>query len=382
MKMEHKHRWYGLRKPGAISLLLIILLTACTAASSSSPTLVPTIALLPQQTLSPAPDSSAPGYLAPETPTSTSPNAANTDPEIPAPGAAEAYPQPGLPTTVPSPAVAASASIAPDLVPAIAFNAERAYRDLEYQLSLGPRTPGSDAHSKVIEWMQSELSKNGWEVDIQETTQNDQPVRNVIAKRGSGTPWTILGAHFDSRMKADQDPDPSHHEDPVPGANDGASGVAVLMELARVLPADLDGQVWLAFFDAEDQGRLPDWDWILGSRAMAASLTSAPEAVIIVDMIGDANLNIAKERNSDPGITDEVWKIAARLGYGNVFLDQPGHNMLDDHTPFLEKGIRAIDIIDFDYPYWHTVSDTADKVSPQSLKIIGDVVGTWLVMQE
>ena len=103
--------------------------------------------------------------------------------------------------------------------------------------------------------------------------------------------------------------------DPVPGANDGASGVAVLLELARVLPADLEGQVWLAFFDSEDQGNLPGWDWILGSRALANSLTDKPDAVIVVDMIGDANLNIPQERNSDPGLTAEIWDTAARLGY-------------------------------------------------------------------
>ena len=267
-------------------------------------------------------------------------------------------------------------------MPAISFDAQRAYRDVEYQLSLGPRIPGSPAHDQVIEWMQSELAKNGWTVELQETTQSGQPVRNVIAKRGSGSPWTIVGAHFDSRMRADQDSDPARHNDPVPGANDGASGVAVLLELARTLPADLEGQVWLAFFDSEDQGNLPGWDWILGSRALANSLTDKPGAVIVVDMIGDASLNIPQERNSDPGLTAEIWDTAARLGYHNAFLPQPGYSMTDDHTPFLQKGMRAVDIIDFDYPYWHTTQDTADKVSAESLKIIGDTVGTWLVMRK
>jgi Zn-dependent M28 family amino/carboxypeptidase len=141
----------------------------------------------------------------------------------------------------------------------------------------------------------------------------------------------------------------------------------------------LEGQVWLAFFDSEDQGKLDGWDWILGSRALAASLTTRPDAVIIVDMIGDASLNISQERNSDPEFNQQIWDIAARLGYGRIFLPQPGFSMTDDHTPFLQKGIRAVDIIDFEYPYWHTTADTADKVSPQSLKTIGDTVGTWLV---
>ncbi len=353
--------------------LILLLLTGC-AATSPTPTLtlIPTLAVdIPTTPLPTA------------TPTLLTPQAmeAYPVPETPAIEPSQAYPAPETPPSELPPAYPYPAPGTPvePLAPAVTFDAARAYRDLEYQLSLGPRTPGSEAHTKVIEWMRSELSQNGWTVEIQETTQDGQPVRNVIARRGSGAPWTILGAHFDSRMKADHDPDTARQEEPVPGANDGASGVAVLMELARVLPENLEGQVWLAFFDAEDQGKLPGWDWILGSRALAASLTTKPDAVIIIDMIGDADLNIAQERNSDPEFNRQIWDVAARLGYGDIFLPRPGFNMLDDHTPFLQKGIRAVDIIDFEYPYWHTTADTADKVSPQSLKIIGDTVGTWLV---
>lgn len=259
-----------------------------------------------------------------------------------------------------------------------AFDSQRAYEDVIYQVSLGPRTPGSAAHSQAVEWMKNVLEKNGWKVSVQETTQNGQPVRNVIASRGEGSPWRIIGAHFDSRMKADNDPDPANHNQPVPAANDGASGVAVLLELARVLPKDVPGQVWLAFFDSEDQGRLPGWDWILGSRAFAAALDGAPDAVVIVDMIGDADLNIYQERNSDPQITQELWETAASLGYEKQFIPELKYSMLDDHTPFLEKGIRAVDIIDFDYPYWHTVADTPDKVSAESLEAVGSTVLHWL----
>lgn len=280
------------------------------------------------------------------------------------------------PTSTPTPpAVQPTGSPAPSA----SFDGQRAYQDVIYQVSLGPRTPGSEAHSQVIDWMKKELEENGWMVTIQETTQNGQPVRNVIAIRGAGTPWRIIGAHFDSRMKADNDPDPANHDRAVPAANDGASGVAVLMELSRTLPDDIPGQVWLAFFDAEDQGRLEGWDWILGSRALAASLEGTPDAVIVVDMIGDADLNIYQERNSDPQITQELWEIAASLGYGEQFIPEPKHSMLDDHTPFLEKGIRAVDIIDFDYPYWHTLEDTPDKVSAESLEAVGSTVLNWLL---
>lgn len=258
----------------------------------------------------------------------------------------------------------------------LAFDGERAYQDVEYQVSLGPRTPGSQAHDQAVAWMQEELRANAWTVELQETTYNNQPVRNVIAKRGeTNTPWIIIGAHYDTRLKADQDA--QQPDAPVPGANDGASGVAVLMELARVLPEDLDMQIWLVFFDAEDQGNLPGWNWIYGSRAFVESLASDPQSVIIVDMIGDAGLNIYQERNSNSELTAEVWSAAAELGY-DQFIPEEKYSILDDHTPFLERGIRAIDIIDFDYPYWHTIEDTPDKVSAESLKAVGDTLLHWM----
>ncbi len=355
-------------------IFCVILLAACSAAPSA--TLVPTVALPPLASDTPAEQPTA-GYAAPET--SIFPETPAPSEAYPVPQNTQAYPAQETPTL--AQAYPAPASPAPALAPAIQFDAERAYNDVKYQMSLGPRSPGSEAHKQIIAWMQSELAKNGWTVELQETTQNNQPVQNVIAKRGSGAPWILLGAHYDSRMQADRDPDPANRTKPVPGADDGASGVAVLMELSRVLPKDMKGQVWLAFIDSEDQGQLPGWDWILGSRALADSLTSKPDAVIILDMIGDANLNIPEETNSDPALTAQIWDFAARLGYSKQFIARPGYNMLDDHTPFLQKGIRAVDIIDFDYPYWHTTQDTADKVSPQSLKIVGDTVGTWLVMK-
>ncbi len=261
-----------------------------------------------------------------------------------------------------------------------AFDGQRAYADVKHQVAFGPRLPGSQAHAQVIDWLQAELSASGWSVELQETTYFNQPVRNVIARRGEGrAPWIILGAHFDSRFTADQDPDPDRRADPVPGANDGASGVAVLVELARILPRDLDKQIWLVFFDAEDQGRISGWDWILGSRAFVEQLSGSPDSVIIVDMIGDADLNIYKERNSDPELTKEIWQAAAGQGYADVFIPEYGYSILDDHTPFLQKGLRAIDIIDFDYPYWHTVEDTPDKVSGQSLQAVGDTLLYWLI---
>lgn len=258
------------------------------------------------------------------------------------------------------------------------FDGQRAFADLEYQVVLGPRTPGSPGHAAVVDWMVSNLRSAGWQVEIQQTTRLGHPIRNIIAKSGEGTPWVILGAHYDSRLVADQDPDPARRTDPVPGANDAASGVAVLLELARVLPVDLPGEVWIVMFDAEDNGGIESWDWILGSRAFADSLQAHPDAVVIVDMIGDADLDIYLEGNSDPSLRGEIWAQAAALGYSDVFINMERHTMLDDHTPFLELGIPAVDIIDFDYPYWHTIADTPDKTSAESLKAVGDVILAWL----
>ena len=258
------------------------------------------------------------------------------------------------------------------------FDAQRAYRDVEYQLELGPRTIGSDAHMKTVNYIQDQLVDKGWKVEVQELNVTGHPIRNVIAKRGKGTPWIILGAHYDSRFNADQDPDQTKRQLPVPGANDGASGVAVLLEVGRALPSRLDKQVWLVFFDAEDNGGLMSWDWIMGSRAFVANLSGKPNAAVIVDMIGDANLDIYMEASSNKSLKDEIWKQAADLGYPQFF-PTVKYSILDDHTPFLQAGIPAVDIIDFNYPYWHTTGDTVEKVSAASLDAVGETVLAWLL---
>lgn len=260
----------------------------------------------------------------------------------------------------------------------VRFDGQRAYADVATQVAFGARMPGSEGHAKVQEWMREELESAGWQVEVQESEALGHPIQNIVARRGDASPQIILGAHYDTRMFADNDPDPANHSLPVPGANDGASGVAVLLELARVLPDDTV-PVWLVFFDAEDNGRIPGWDWILGSREFVRNNPLQPQAVVILDMIGDADLNIYKERNSDPDLTEEIWAVANSLGYGNVFIPEYKFSMLDDHTPFLEAGIPAVDIIDFDYPYWHTVQDTPDKVSAESLQAVGETIQTWVL---
>ena len=263
----------------------------------------------------------------------------------------------------------------------ISFDSSHAYSDVQTQVSFGPRIPGSEGHAQIRAWMRAELESAGWAVEVQQTERMGHPIYNIVAKRNNDeTPQIILGAHYDTRMIADNDPDPAKRTEPVPGANDGASGVAVLLELARSLPKDTV-PVWLVFFDAEDNGRIPGWDWILGSRAFVEEISVKPRAVVIVDMIGDADLNIHLEKNSDVAIRTEIWSVVEKLGYGTQFINTEKYSMLDDHTPFLEAGIPAVDLIDFDYLYWHTTQDTPDKVSAESLQTVGETLWHWIAEQ-
>ncbi len=261
----------------------------------------------------------------------------------------------------------------------VVFDGEQAYQHVVAQLRFGPRRDtGSEGWRRTGAFISQTLRQYRWQVEIQEFIYQGTRVRNIIGRAGRG-PVAIIGAHYDTRRRADNDPNPDNRGQPVPGANDGASGVAVLLELARSLdPNLLRHEVWLVFFDAEDNGRIDGWDWVVGSRYMADNLTVTPEFVIVLDMVGDADQQFYYERNSDPRLSERIWSLAASLGYRSIFIPQFRHNVLDDHIPFAQKGIPAVDIIDFDYPYWHTVQDTPDKVSPTSLQRIGRVLETFL----
>lgn len=262
------------------------------------------------------------------------------------------------------------------------FDAERAYQDVVYQTSLGPRTPDSDAHEQAIDYFRSELQKANWLVEVQVVEVNGHLLKNVIARRSDVPPEIILGAHYDSRLMADRDPDLKKQQEPVSGANDGASGTAVLLELGRVLPPN-SVPIWLVFFDGEDQGHIPGWEeWSLGARGFVETFTLKPRAVVIVDMVGDKNLNIQQEKQSSARLTKEIWAVAKELGYGQYFLDEQKYSIMDDHVPFLEAGIPAIDIIDIEYRYWHTSYDTAGNVSPESLGIVGSTLQAWIAQQK
>ncbi len=251
------------------------------------------------------------------------------------------------------------------------FDGEQAYKYALDQCAIGPRPVGSEAGWATGDYIISQLKESGWEVETQEFEYRGVPVRNIVGKFGRG-PVVILGAHYDTRPVADRDPE--HFDEPIIGGNDGASGVAVLLELAAALPThEVENEVWLAFFDAEDRGRLEGWPWAVGSSYMAERLTVEPEYVIVVDMVGDTKQELYYERNSDIALRERLWGIAAELGY-EQFIPQERYRIIDDHLPFAQRGIPAVDIIDFDYPYWHTIEDTCDKISPESLERVGRVV--------
>ncbi len=267
------------------------------------------------------------------------------------------------------------------------FDGQQTFKHAEAQVNFGFRPTGSEASIKTGDYIIATLQSFGWKVTVQPFTLNinGTPVqgRNIIGSIGSG-PVIIIGAHYDTRLWADHDPDPNRQHEPVMGANDGASGVAVLLELARVLGQHyaFNRELRLLFLDAEDNGSIPGWnDFSLGTTYYVDHLDTKPDYVIILDMIGDSDLNVYYESvsmQSAPEVMQGLWDVADQLGYSANFIKQVKYSMIDDHTPFINKGIRAVDVIDFDYPYWHTVSDTLDKISASSLEKIGRVVQKYL----
>ncbi len=264
------------------------------------------------------------------------------------------------------------------------FNGTRAFAYLEAQCAFGPRPPGSDNLTRCGNYVISTLETLGWPVEQQNWTHMGTPLRNIIAG-AADLPRIVLLAHYDTRPRADNEPDPINQSQHILGANDGGSGTAALLELAAVLPDTAKNSVVLLFVDAEDSGGINGWEWIVGSTYYVNSLivnqVAMIEAAILLDMMGDADLQLKREGSSTPNLVDNLWETAANLGYDNLFQNIPGYTLVDDHRPFLQAGIPAVDIIDFDYPYWHTLEDTPDKCSPDSLEAVGRVVEQFVQEQ-
>ena len=266
------------------------------------------------------------------------------------------------------------------------FNGQTAFTYIEKQMSFGPRIPNTPGHKQTGDWILSELRTRADTVVVQEIN-HAMPggevlrLRNFFARfNPQATDRLLLLAHWDTRPKADQSDNLGQQQLPVPGANDGASGVAVLMGVADVLKAKAPAiGVDLLFVDGEDYGDFADSNHVLiGSRYFAQHQPPGyqPLFAVLFDMVGDKDLQIYQEGNSvnnAPEVVQRVWRVAASLGYERVFIPRVNHTLTDDHVALQAVGIRAIDVVDFDYPYWHTTQDTIDKVSAASLQIVGDV---------
>lgn len=250
------------------------------------------------------------------------------------------------------------------------FDPQRAYQDVLDQCMFGPRPTGSDELAKLREHILTTVEGAEWDTEVQTFVYQGIEGYNLIAKRGSG-PILLLGAHYDTRPYADRNPE-GKRDQPILGANDGGSGTAVLMELARVLDTDqIPFEIQLVFFDAEDRGQLDGWPFSVGAEEFATALETYPICAIIVDMVGDEEPTFYYEANSHPQLRELIWNVAAELGYDHVFIPQPRWSIIDDHIPFVQRNIPAVDIIDFDYPYWHTTQDTPDHVKAESLGYVG-----------
>jgi Zn-dependent M28 family amino/carboxypeptidase len=233
---------------------------------------------------------------------------------------------------------------------------------LRWQVRLGPRPAGSRP-ARVLAAKMARLLPDG------RVERGPGGVRNVVGRLPGRLPAIVVGAHYDTKD--------------VPGnvgANDGASGVAVVVELARALRstgARRGREIRFVLFDAEESPRGSDdfhEDGLRGSRAYVARHRSEVGAAIVVDMIGDADLSIPREAGSDARLWARLRASARRVGALRAFPARTRGEILDDHTAFTERGIRAIDVIDFTYPPWHTARDTLSQVSPASLDTVGETL--------
>jgi Zn-dependent M28 family amino/carboxypeptidase len=256
------------------------------------------------------------------------------------------------------------------------FDGARAYKHVEQLVAIGPHPAGSEGIRRAQDYIIGQLKSFGCPVEEQDfhvssTPVGDVAMKNIVVKIPSANPNIILyGSHYDTKRL-----------DNFVGADDAGSSTGVLLELARVLCARKNGEtIWLAFFDGEEDFNF-NWtgtDNTFGSRELAASLAVSGDlrrvkAMILVDMVGPTHPIFKRETNSTPWLTDILWSTAARLGYGQVFVNDR-EEIEDDHLSFLKRDIPSADIIDLDVPYWHTTQDTLDKVDPRTLAITGHVL--------
>ena len=286
------------------------------------------------------------------------------------------------------------------------FDADSAFSYVSKQMDFGMRIPNTDSHRETAKWLASELKRHGANVISQEAkvTAYDGTILNAVNIIGEFNPdktdRILLYAHWDSRPFADHDKNKANHMKPVPGANDGASGVGVLLEIARQLnKMNIDKGIDIIFFDAEDYGK-PEFymgkqeedTWALGTQYWAKRLHKPGYRAnygILLDMVGAKDATFKKEGFSKyfaPYLQNDIWNVAQSLGYGNYFINEDAGYITDDHF-YVNKMLRipSIDIIELRndtengfYPYWHKVDDTVDKIDKNTLKAVGETVITYI----
>jgi len=267
------------------------------------------------------------------------------------------------------------------------FDGHRAMQNIAAQLAHGPREPSNlDAKQKTLLYIQQTAKTHADQVAIQPFKSHGLNGTNIWAsfinkttKANAGR--IMLGAHWDTRPRSDQEESLAKQKIPTPGANDGASGVAVLLELARIFainppPVTVD----LVFFDLEDMGNINNLPFSIGAKEfIARNPFYRPSAGVILDMVCDKNLSIPKELYSKTKavqLLNRIWEIAEAQN-ATVFKDKDGTYIQDDHIPFLDAGIPVVDLIHYPFPnYWHTSKDTLDKCSSQSLQQVGNVISS------
>lgn len=272
--------------------------------------------------------------------------------------------------------------------PRSAFDGQAAYNYIAAQLAFGTRVPGTPGAQKCGDWIIAQMHLRADTVVVQSWSHTTSagtvlPLRNILARfRPAATDRVLYVTHWDTRPVSDEARDSAQRRLPMPGANDGASGVALFLALGDVLkktPPSVG--VDLLFVDGEDYGQFvpKQQDVLIGSTYFAAHLPSSdyrPIFGVLWDMIADRDLDIYEEANSvrdAPEVVARVWHQAAELGYARYFIPEVRTEVIDDHIPLLRAGLRVIDVIDFSYPAHHSPQDTIDQVSVQSLQIVGDV---------
>ncbi len=270
------------------------------------------------------------------------------------------------------------------------FDGAKAMALVDTQVAFGPRVPGTKPHEAQAAWMIARLDSLADTVEVDRFTDSlptgeKLPLTNVLAKfRPHETRRILLLTHWDTRPHADKSPDPANRSKPIPGANDGGSGTAVLMELAALLKNDPPPMgIDLLFVDGEDYGTIEDNEMFLGATRFAKSLgpKNRPIYGVLLDMVGDADPDFPVEANSASAaevVVHKVWQAAARLGYRKYFPETVGPSLYDDHIPLNQAGLPTVDVVDFDYGpdnrYWHTLQDTPEHMSAKTLGMVGQVM--------